>query len=88
METPTLSTHVYTNTMLGFIESLRRALWSTNTVEESRDKPIRKETTTLNGRVTRYDKATGSGMINHSVYFHHDVIVGGGRPQVGGATSF
>ena len=68
--------------MLGFFQSVKGALWPDNTSQGEDERPAKKETTPLSGRVTRYDKAKGSGMINRTVYFDSDVIVGGGKPQV------
>ena len=71
--------------MLGLLQAVRGALWLSNTTEESpivENKPSKKETTTLTGRVTQYDKAKCSGMVNHNIFFDKDAIMGGKRPQV------
>ena len=66
----------------GLFHSVKGALWRTDTGKEEEEIATQKETTSLSGRVTRYDKTKCSGMINRTVYFDDDVIVGGGKPQV------
>ena len=71
--------------MLGILQAVKGAFWPPQRNEESQEHDnasSTRESTNLTGRVTQYDKATGSGMINHSVFFSREVIVGSGRPQV------
>ena len=71
--------------MLGLFQAVKGALWLSNSNEslQQKDEPTQKtEKTTLIGRVTQYDKAKRSGMVNHSIYFDNDVIIGGETPQV------
>ena len=76
--------------MLNIFQRVRDVVWgveeSLATEEEKEKEKASNESShndlTLTGRVTHYDKSTKTGMINHSIYFDNEAVIGGVRIKV------